>query len=82
MILPPRPWRIICLPARRLSRNGAVRFTSITACQSSSGKSSLGARRWIPAAFTSTSISPPSRSRALPKQSRISSVLARSQGRP
>ena len=59
---PPRPRSIILRPSSRVSRNGAVRFTSITASQSSSECSAAGARRMVPALLTSTSTASPSAS--------------------
>ena len=57
----PRPRASMCLPAARHRRNTAVRFTSSTAAQSSSEKSTAGARRIMPALLTRMSIAPSSR---------------------
>jgi len=61
MILPaPRAImpRATCWP----TRNGAVRLVSSTSRQTAVSNCSSGARRWMPALFTRTSIGPTSRS--------------------
>ena len=50
----PPPTARICGNTARLSRNGAVRFTAMTRCQSATGTSSAGPGASVAAALTST----------------------------
>jgi len=50
----PPPAARMCGKTARLSRNGAVRFTATTRCQSASDTSSAGAGASVAAALTST----------------------------
>ncbi len=54
----PRPCANMRRPTAWATTKQAVRFTAIVAFQSASDRSSAGARRTIPALFTSTSIAP------------------------